>query len=188
MACTRVAAAAIVGGAQPSRLYVGSSSSSSSSAASGGRRLGCSNGSRVSMAAQWLPGQPRPSYLDGSAPGDFGFDPLGLGEVPENLERYKESELIHCRWAMLAIVSLLFSINCCLPLLGLFYLDFSNSHTESSWNAILINLYILLHSSTWVLEVLVCLVIIYVSDLLFKDNIGGSLEYCCQRHWGWATG
>jgi len=59
MACTRVAAAAIVGGAQTSRFYVGSSSS----------RLGCSNGSRVSMAAQWLPGQPRPSYLDGSAPG-----------------------------------------------------------------------------------------------------------------------
>ncbi|KAG7556489.1 Chlorophyll A-B binding protein [Arabidopsis suecica] len=36
---------------------------------------------------------------------DFGFDPLGLGEVPENLERYKESELIHCRWAMLAVDS-----------------------------------------------------------------------------------
>ncbi|CAM6066950.1 unnamed protein product [Sphagnum tenellum] len=103
-ACTRVAAAAIVGGAQPSRFYVGSSSSS---AASGGRSLGCSNGSRVTMAAQWLPGQPRPSYLDGSAPGDFGFDPLGLGEVPENLERYKESELIHCRWAMLAIPGVL---------------------------------------------------------------------------------
>lgn len=37
---------------------------------------------------------------------DFGFDPLRLGEVPENLERFKESELIHCRWAMLAVVSL----------------------------------------------------------------------------------
>ncbi|PIA28732.1 hypothetical protein AQUCO_06700036v1 [Aquilegia coerulea] len=54
------------------------------------------------MSAEWMPGQPRPPYLDGSAPGDFGFDPLGLGEVPENLERFKESELIHCRWAMLA--------------------------------------------------------------------------------------
>lgn len=41
-------------------------------------------------------------FLCGS---DFGFDPLGLGEVPENLERFKESELIHCRWAMLAVVS-----------------------------------------------------------------------------------
>lgn len=41
-------------------------------------------------------------FLCGS---DFGFDPLRLGEVPENLERFKESELIHCRWAMLAVVS-----------------------------------------------------------------------------------
>lgn len=30
--------------------------------------LGCSNGSRVCMA-EWLPGNPRPAYLDGSAPG-----------------------------------------------------------------------------------------------------------------------
>ena len=36
---------------------------------------------------------------------DFGFDPLGLAEIPENFARYKESELIHCRWAMLAVVS-----------------------------------------------------------------------------------
>ena len=39
---------------------------------------------------------------------DFGFDPLRLGAVPENLERFKESELIHCRWAMLAVVSVSF--------------------------------------------------------------------------------
>ncbi|KAG7016284.1 Chlorophyll a-b binding protein 6A, chloroplastic, partial [Cucurbita argyrosperma subsp. argyrosperma] len=38
---------------------------------------------------------------------DFGFDPLRLGEVPENLERFKESELIHCRWAMLAVPGIL---------------------------------------------------------------------------------
>ncbi|NBH29342.1 hypothetical protein D3Z60_27550, partial [Lachnospiraceae bacterium] len=59
------------------------------------------------MTADWMPGEPRPPYLDGSAPGDFGFDPLRLGEVPENLERYKESELIHCRWAMLAVPGIL---------------------------------------------------------------------------------
>ncbi|MED6120793.1 Chlorophyll a-b binding protein 6A, chloroplastic [Stylosanthes scabra] len=45
--------------------------------------------SRFSMTADWMPGQPRPPYLDGSAPGDFGFDPLRLGEpgmlVPEAL-------------------------------------------------------------------------------------------------------
>ncbi|KAK9283610.1 hypothetical protein L1049_011860 [Liquidambar formosana] len=63
--------------------------------------------SRFTMSADWMPGQPRPPYLDGSAPGDFGFDPLRLGEVPENLERFKESELIHCRWAMLAVPGIL---------------------------------------------------------------------------------
>ncbi|CAH9129986.1 unnamed protein product [Cuscuta epithymum] len=58
---------------------------------------------KATMSSDWMPGQPRPPYLDGSAPGDYGFDPLGLGEIPGILERYKESELIHCRWAMLAV-------------------------------------------------------------------------------------
>eukprot|EP00897_Mesotaenium_endlicherianum_P002129 jgi/Mesen1/1944/ME000146S01019 len=68
-----------------------------------------SNGSRVFMRASssWLPGEPRPSYLDGSAPGDYGFDPLRLGEVPSNLERHREAEIIHCRWAMLAVPGVL---------------------------------------------------------------------------------
>ncbi|BBH09685.1 photosystem I light harvesting complex gene 1 [Prunus dulcis] len=69
--------------------------------------VGANASSRFSMSADWMPGQPRPPYLDGSAPGDFGFDPLRLGEVPENLERFKESELIHCRWAMLAVPGIL---------------------------------------------------------------------------------
>ncbi|KAG6391457.1 hypothetical protein SASPL_149212 [Salvia splendens] len=47
------------------------------------------NTSRFTMSADWMPGEPRPPYLDGSAPGDFGFDPLRLGEpgilVPEAL-------------------------------------------------------------------------------------------------------
>uniref|UniRef100_A0A9I9EN35 Uncharacterized protein n=1 Tax=Cucumis melo TaxID=3656 RepID=A0A9I9EN35_CUCME len=35
---------------------------------------------------EWLPGLPSPTYdLDGSLPGDNGFDPLGLAEDPENL-------------------------------------------------------------------------------------------------------
>ncbi|CAN6710499.1 unnamed protein product [Malus baccata var. baccata] len=69
--------------------------------------IGANASSRFSMSAEWMPGEPRPPYLDGSAPGDFGFDPLRLGEVPENLERFKESELIHCRWAMLAVPGIL---------------------------------------------------------------------------------
>jgi len=46
------------------------------------------------------------TYLDGSLPGDFGFDPLGLLD-PTNSggvitpEWLKYSEVIHCRWAML---------------------------------------------------------------------------------------
>lgn len=66
-----------------------------------------SNGSRVAMSSEWLPGQPRPAYLDGSIPGDFGFDPLGLAEDPENYKRYQEAELIHGRWAMLAVPGVL---------------------------------------------------------------------------------
>ncbi|CAL5038317.1 unnamed protein product [Urochloa decumbens] len=62
---------------------------------------------RVTMSAEWMPGQPRPAHLDGSSPGDFGFDPLGLATVPENFERFKESEVYHCRWAMLAVPGIL---------------------------------------------------------------------------------
>ncbi len=33
----------------------------------------------------WFPGNKAPEYLDGSLPGDFGFDPLGLGSDPQTL-------------------------------------------------------------------------------------------------------
>eukprot|EP01026_Neomeris_dumetosa_P025846 TRINITY_DN2120_c0_g1_i1.p2 TRINITY_DN2120_c0_g1~~TRINITY_DN2120_c0_g1_i1.p2 ORF type:complete len:320 (+),score=43.59 TRINITY_DN2120_c0_g1_i1:3033-3992(+) len=97
--------------------------------------------------ALWLPNTTRPQWLDGSLPGDRGFDPLGLGKPSEylqveldandinaavnkaggivgsfqessdlvseentlqpykdvfGLERFRECELIHGRWAMLA--------------------------------------------------------------------------------------
>ena len=42
-----------------------------------------------------------PSWLDGSLPGDYGFDPLGLSKSAEDVEKYREYELIHGRWAML---------------------------------------------------------------------------------------
>lgn len=38
---------------------------------------------------------------------DYGFDPIGLGSSPEALERFAESEILHCRWAMLGAVSAL---------------------------------------------------------------------------------
>jgi hypothetical protein len=41
-----------------------------------------------------------------SLPGDYGFDPLGLGRDPAALKWYREAELIHGRWAMAAVVGI----------------------------------------------------------------------------------
>lgn len=50
-------------------------------------------------AGNWAPGSDTPAYLE-DLPGSFGFDPLGLGSVPSNLDRFREAELVHCRWSM----------------------------------------------------------------------------------------
>jgi len=42
-----------------------------------------------------------PDYLDGSLPGDYGYDPLSLGQSVEQVAKYREFELLHGRWAML---------------------------------------------------------------------------------------
>jgi hypothetical protein len=102
--------------------------------------------------ALWLPNTTRPEWLDGTLPGDRGFDPLGLSRpsdfvqigVDENdqnaaknskgdvegraaaiadivdtdsslspysevfgLQRFRETELIHGRWAMLGVLGVL---------------------------------------------------------------------------------
>merc|ERR1712093_864032 len=57
--------------------------------------------------AAWLPGSQAPAHLDGSLPGDFGFDPLGLGKDPQTLKWYRQAELQHARWAMLACTGIL---------------------------------------------------------------------------------
>lgn len=41
-----------------------------------------------------------PEYLNGELAGDYGYDPLGLGQ-DGNVAKYREAELIHARWAML---------------------------------------------------------------------------------------
>lgn len=53
-------------------------------------------------------GNPAPAYLDGSLPGDYGFDPLRLGSDPEILKWFTHSELIHSRVAMTAVAGILF--------------------------------------------------------------------------------
>ncbi|XP_021758637.1 photosystem I chlorophyll a/b-binding protein 5, chloroplastic-like [Chenopodium quinoa] len=57
----------------------------------------------------WLPGLDPPSHLDGSLAGDFGFDPLGLGEDPDSLKWYVQAELVHARFAMAGIAGILFT-------------------------------------------------------------------------------
>jgi len=41
--------------------------------------------------------------------GDYGFDPLRLGTNPENLKWFREAELYNGRWAMAAVVGILFT-------------------------------------------------------------------------------
>jgi len=73
-----------------------------STAFSGKRVAKATNGSRIVMrAGNWLPGSEAPSWLPDDLPGNYGFDPLGLCKNPEGLKRFTESEVIHCRWAML---------------------------------------------------------------------------------------
>lgn len=113
---------------------------------SAGTRKGGVGYRRYQGDALWLPNTSRPAWLDGTLPGDRGFDPLGLARpsdfvqigVDENdinaaknfkagvdgtfqaqpdqvtetrlapysevfgLQRFRECELIHGRWAMLA--------------------------------------------------------------------------------------
>jgi len=55
----------------------------------------------------WFPGNPGAAHLDGSAPGDYGFDPLGLSADPEMAKWMSQAELMHCRWAMLGAAGIL---------------------------------------------------------------------------------
>ena len=48
-----------------------------------------------------------PPHLNGSVPGDSGFDPLNLSSDPQAFARYIECELLHARWAMLGAIGAL---------------------------------------------------------------------------------
>eukprot|EP00249_Psilotum_nudum_P001703 c14337_g1_i1 orf=572-1366(-) len=93
-----------------------SSTSPSPSVTNGFRVVGMATKKASTKGAtgkkSWLPGVRGggnlvdPEWLDGSLPGDYGFDPLGLGKDPGFLKWYREAELIHGRWAMTAVVGI----------------------------------------------------------------------------------
>lgn len=67
---------------------------------------------RFLLPALFFPTEQSLSYLDGSLPGDAGFDPLGLFD-PANASGFinqrflQTSEVVHSRWAMLGAVGCL---------------------------------------------------------------------------------
>ena len=55
-----------------------------------------------------IPIFPRPAYLDGTIPGDMGFDPMGIGSWDVlNMNFLREAEIKHGRLAMLAFVGIM---------------------------------------------------------------------------------
>ena len=72
----------------------------------------------VGDRSQALPFDKRPPNLDGSLPGDVGFDPAGfsnnppkqwlIGGEPGSLKWYREAEIVHGRVAQLAVIGNLF--------------------------------------------------------------------------------
>jgi len=54
-----------------------------------------------------LPFLSQPEKLDGSMPGDFGFDPMGLSEIQVDLKYARWAEIKHGRISMLAILGML---------------------------------------------------------------------------------
>ena len=48
-----------------------------------------------------------PPHLNGTVPGDSGFDPLSLSSDPSTFSKYIECEILHARWAMMGAVGAL---------------------------------------------------------------------------------
>jgi hypothetical protein len=68
----------------------------------------CLSSTALNVKSKALPFLEAPPKLDGSAVGDFGFDPMGLSESFTNYNYLRASEIKHGRVAMLATVGFIF--------------------------------------------------------------------------------
>jgi len=77
-----------------------------------GARKGSRQAVKCSAAADgrpvWFPGNAPPTHLDGSLPGDYGFDPLRIGADAKRLAWMQQAELQHARRAMAGVVGIVF--------------------------------------------------------------------------------
>ncbi|GKB97057.1 chlorophyll A/B binding protein CP24 10A, chloroplastic [Tanacetum coccineum] len=116
-AAAAASSAAVINGLGSSFLSGGKRTQTILSAPVGGANVAAAPKRLVVVAAaagkkSWIPAVKGggnlidPEWLDGSLPGDFGFDPLGLGKDPAFLKWYREAELIHGRWAMAAVLGI----------------------------------------------------------------------------------
>jgi len=95
--CSRAAAGVAVRAAR-------STSTKASKSPSSVRRVAAR--AQAADTTNWRPGLEKPAYLEG-LPCNYGFDPLSLGEDPEQLAWNVQAELVHARFAMLGSAGIL---------------------------------------------------------------------------------
>ena len=73
----------------------------------GGQRAGVAGAGALPAARAHSTPRTPPPPLPSSPPPPPGFDPLNFGANKDALEWYRNAELVHCRWSMLAVAGIL---------------------------------------------------------------------------------